>query len=240
MGFLSGASCAKPALPSFSAAALLTPMSVEPSGLGGHLERLDGLREIFRQGEPIFRQGEPAGKIYRIQTGTVRLCRYSPDGRRHIVNFLIPGDLMALGQGQDHPVTAEALGEVVVTAYARATFERLTHEDMRVRAELLRHMSDDLLAAQQHMFVLGCQTAKERVVSFLLKLAERRELAAGDRMELAMGRQDIADHLGLTIETVSRVMTALRSGGLIFIPHPHHIVLRDIGALRRMAAGGAF
>jgi CRP-like cAMP-binding protein len=236
MGLPSGASCAKQISGSVLPAPVPAP-ALEPSGLGGHLGQLSGLREIFRQGETVFRQNEAVVKVYRIQTGTVRLCRYSPDGRRYIVDFLTQGELMGLGDRPDHPVTAEAVGDVVVMAYPRAAFERMARENMRVRAELLRHMSDALLAAQQHMFVLGSQKAKERVASFLLKLAERMELGIGERMELAMSRQDIADHLGLTVETVSRAMTALRGGGLIFVPHPHQIVLRDIGALRRVAGG---
>jgi CRP-like cAMP-binding protein len=86
------------------------------------------------------------------------------------------------------------------------------------------------------MFVPGCQKAKERVASFLLRLADRMDLVSGDRLELAMSRQDIADHLGLTMETISRMITALRNEGAILIPNTQQIVLRDMAVLRSLAA----
>jgi CRP/FNR family nitrogen fixation transcriptional regulator len=239
MGLSLNPAPAKPAAPFFAHQPQIAakPSSPAPFCLDDSLEQLQGSREIFRPGETIFRQGEAAEKVYRILGGTIRLCRYAPDGRRSIVAFLAGGDLMGFGEYPTRPVSAETIGEVALMTYARTAFDRLAGENMRVRAALLRHMSDNLGSAQRHMFVLGCQKAEERVASFLLRMAECMALSNGDHMDLAMSRQDIGDHLGLTIETISRTITALRRKGVIFIPGPHQIILRDMATLRTLAAG---
>jgi len=211
-----------------------------PVTLTDYLARIHdhGSRLHFRQNEIIFNQDDPADHVYRILSGTIRLCRYMPDGRRYIVDFILPGDVMGFVESPDLPVSAEAVSEVTLVAFPRVCFDRLAKENAAVRSQLLCHLSANLLSAQQHMFVLGCQKAKERVASFFLRLADRIDLAYGDRLDLPMGRQDIADHLGLTIETISRMITALRNDGVILVPNTQQIVLRDLVALRALAAEG--
>lgn len=195
-----------------------------------------GARVHFARNETIFNQDDPAEQVYRIVSGTVRLCRYMPDGRRYIVDFLLPGDLMGFVESPDLPASAEAVTDVTLVAFPRVCFDRLAEENPAVRTQLLCHLCANLLTAQQHLFVLGCQKARERVASFLLRLADRTDLVYGDRLDLPMSRQDIADHLGLTIETISRTMTALRGEGIVLIPNSNQIVLRDMAALRALAA----
>jgi len=209
-----------------------------PVTLADQLERIDahGAKLQFTRNEPIFNQDDPADQVFRIISGTVRLCRYMPDGRRYIVDFLLPGDLMGFVESPDLPVGAEAVTDVTLMAFPRACFDRLAEQNPDVRAQLLRHLSCNLLTAQQHLFVLGCQKARERVASFLLRLADRVGASCGDRLDLPMSRQDIADHLGLTIETISRTITGLRSTGAVLVPNTHQIVLRDKAALRALAA----
>ena len=168
----------------------------------------------------------------------MRLCRHRPDGRRTILDFLLPGDVIGFVESPDQPVSAEAVTEVSLIAFPRACFDRLARDNEEARKQLLCHMSQNLQSAQEHLFVLSCQKAQERVASFLLRLADRLDVMNGDRMDLAMSRQDIADHLGLTIETISRAVTALRSSGLLLIPNAHQIIIRDTAALRVLAAGG--
>ena len=206
--------------------------------LADYLGRIQahGARLHFVRNEPIFNQDDPADQVYRIVSGTVRLCRYMPDGRRYIVDFLLPGDLMGFVESPDLPASAEAVTDVTLVAFPRVCFDRLAAENAEVRTQLLRHLSYSLLTAQQHLFVLGCQKARERVASFFLRLADRTGASCGDRLDLAMSRQDIADHLGLTIETVSRTITGLRSTGAVLIPNTHQVVLRDMAALRLLAA----
>lgn len=210
----------------------------EPVTLADYLDRIqaNGARLQFARNEPIFNQDDPAEQVYRIVSGTVRLCRYMPDGRRYIMDFLLPGDLMGFVESADLPACAEAVTEVTLVAFPRTCFDRLAKENGEVRTQLLRHLSSNLLSAQQHLFVLGCQKARERVASFLLRLADRMGASCGDRLDLPMSRQDIADHLGLTIETVSRTITGLRSTGAVLIPNTHQVVLRDMAALRILAA----
>jgi CRP-like cAMP-binding protein len=211
-----------------------------PATLTDHLMHIRefGARLHFVRNQTIFNQDDPAEQVCRIVSGTVRLCRYMPDGRRYIVDFLLPGDLMGLVESPDQPVSAEAVNEVTLVAFPRICFDRLSEKNPDVRTQLLCHLSANLLTAQRHLFVLGCQKARERVASFLLRLADRTDLACGDRLDVPMSRQDIADHLGLTIETISRTITALRSEGIVLIPNASQIVLRDMAALRALAAEG--
>ena len=210
----------------------------EPATLADHLGRIQARATTlhFARNALIFNQDDPADQVYRIVSGIVRLCRYMPDGRRYIVDFLLPGDVMGFVESPNLPVSAEAVNEVSLVCFPRACFDRLAEEDAEVRAHLLRHLSNNLLTAQQHLFVLGCQKAPERVASFLVRLADRMGASCGDRLDLAMSRQDIADHLGLTIETISRTITGLRGTGAVLIPNTHQIVLRDMAALRSLAA----
>lgn len=211
-----------------------------PVTLTDYLLRIQeyGARQHFARNETVFNQDDPADQVYRIVSGTVRLCRYMPDGRRYIVDFLLPGDLMGFVESPDLPASAEAVSEVTLVAFPRVCFDRLAEENPGVRTQLLCHLSANLLTAQQHLFVLGCQKARERVASFFLRLADRSDLTCGDRLDLPMSRQDIADHLGLTIETISRTITALRSEGIVLVPNTNHVVLRDMVALRALAAEG--
>jgi CRP/FNR family transcriptional regulator, nitrogen fixation regulation protein len=215
-------------------------VAAAPTRLTDYLMHIQeyGANLHFVHNETIFSQDDPAEQVYRIVGGTVRLCRYMPDGRRYIVDFLLSGDLMGFVESPDLPVSAEAVNEVTLVAFPRIYFDRLAEENPSVRTQLLCHLSANLLTAQQHLFVLGCQKARERVASFLLRLADRTDLARGDRLDLPMSRQDIADHLGLTIETISRTITGLRSDGTVLIPNASQIILRDMAALRALAAEG--
>ena len=210
----------------------------EPPTLADYLGRIQahGAKLHFARNAPIFNQDDPADQVYRIVSGIVRLCRYMPDGRRYIVDFLLPGELMGFVESPDLPVSAEAVTEATLLAFPRASFDRLAERNAEVRTQLLRHLSNNLLTAQQHLFVLGCQKARERVASFLVRMADRLGALCGDRLDLPMGRQDIADHLGLTIETISRTLTGLRTSGAVLIPNAHQIVLRDMAVLRSLAA----
>ncbi len=237
---LSTARAATPAFFAEAAAASSLADGAAPVTLTHHLQTIQsyGARQHYSRNETIFNQGDEAGHVYRIVDGTVRLCRHRPDGRRYVVDFLLPGDVIGFVESPDQPVSAEAVTEVSLVAFPRACFDRLARDSAEARKQLLCHMSESLLSAQQHLFVLGCQKATERVASFLLRLAERLDVMSGERMDLFMSRQDIADHLGLTIETISRSITALRSGGLILIPNAHQIIIRDLVALRTLAAEG--
>jgi CRP-like cAMP-binding protein len=194
-----------------------------------------GARRLYVRGEQIFGEGDPADTVYKIVSGAVRLCRYTPDGRRHITDFALPGDLIGFLECADQPATGEAVAETTLIAYPRAAFDRIATNDPVLRARILCHLSSTLLEAQRHLFVLGCQNAKERVASFLLRLSDRLDALQGDRIDMPMGRQDIADHLGLTIETVCRAISALKCDGALSVPNAHQLVLTDMPMLRTLA-----
>jgi len=202
-------------------------------------EATDGfapLRQIgtvasFARNETIFNEGDAAEFSYKVVTGAVRLCKMLPDGRRQIANFFLPGDFFALGEDSEYSFTAEAVGDTTVVCYARKRIQGLCDELPGVRKELVSRLYRDLSAAQNHLVMLGRQTAKERVASFLLLLAKRHSATDGAMIDLPMGRQDIADYLGLTIETVCRALSDLKHCKLITTPNTHQAVLHDIEAL---------
>jgi CRP-like cAMP-binding protein len=212
----------------------------EPVTLNDHLAALQPFATLqhFLRNETIFCEGETADQIYQIAGGTVRMCRHTSDGRRNIIDFLLPGDLIGFLECPDQPATAEAVTDVTLMSYPRSGFDRLAASNPVIHSRVLCHLSANLLEVQQHVFVLGCQNAKERVASFLVRLAERMDIAAGDRLDLTMGRQDIADHLGLTVETVSRAISALRADGIVAVPNSHQMTLLDMRVLRGLAIEG--
>lgn len=200
---------------------------------------LGALREIganltFARNETIFSEGDSAEYSYRVVSGAVRLCKMLSNGRRQIADFFLPGDFFALGGASEHAFTAEAVNDAVVVCFQRRRIERLCDEAPDIRKDLLSRLYRDLSAAQNHLVMLGRQSAKERVASFLLLLAGRVKASNGESIELPMGRQDIADYLGLTIETVCRALSDLKRSRLITTPNTHEVVLNNIEALQQL------
>lgn len=197
------------------------------SGLGAI-----GSVSLFDRNKTIFSEGEEASHVYKVVSGGVRLCKMMQDGRRQIAEFALPGDYFGLDWLGEHALTAEALTDTATICYARSRLDRLGDEDRAVRTELYATLRHDLWAAQNHLVILGRQSARERVASFLVQLIERRKSADRSKLDVPMTRQDIADYLGLTIETVCRVLTALKRDGVIDIPSRHTITVRNAAALR--------
>ena len=190
-----------------------------------------------RQGETLFAEGDKTNSIYEIVRGMLRLVKLLPDGRRQITGFLSAGHLLGLAPEGVSVYTAEAVTEVTLCRYGRAAFERLIDEVPGFARRLLDVTSHELRAAQDQMLLLGRKTAAEKVASFILLLAERQNGERAREMDLLMTRGDIADYLGLTIETVSRTMTKLKNDGLIALLAPTRIEIRDRGQLAELAAG---
>ena len=191
------------------------------------LERI-GTRLRFARNQEIYGQGESEGCWYKVISGTVRVSKLRTDGRRHIAEFCFSGDAFGLENGAERSFSAEAVEDVTLMRYPRGATERLAEENPAV-ARLLRDMTlKSLMAAQARLMILARMTAAERVVSFLLELSERND--DEKYIELPMGRCDIGDYLGLTIETVCRVLSDLRRHGVIEVS-PHSVKLRDRFAL---------
>jgi CRP-like cAMP-binding protein len=136
----------------------------------------------------------------------------------------------------EYGFSAEAVTDIVLIAYPRNQIDRLSATKPGVVGRIFAVLTDQFSSMQRHLVVLGCQNAKERVASFLLHLADRSSVP--DRcLDLPMGRQDIASHLGLTIETVCRALGELKREGAIVIPNLNQVILKDIDALRALADG---
>lgn len=186
-------------------------------------------------GETIFWEGDAADSVFEVVSGTLRLHKLLPDGRRQVTGFLCAGHLIGLAPEGTWVYTAEAITDVTLCRYRRPAFERLIDTVPGFARRVLTVTSHELRVAQDQMLLLGRKTAAERVASFLLLMADQQ---GGEEISVPMGRNDIADYLGLTVETVCRTLTQLKRSEMIELPAHGHIVIRDRDALEELAAGG--
>ncbi len=209
------------------------------TSVAGHLDciRDQGMRLRFHRNEVIFGERDAATHIYSVAAGCVRLCRHVSDGRRHISDFMFPGDIFGFGEYQGYPFAAEAVNSVTVIAFPRPAFERLGEGNPSLQTDLMVHYSTLLMKAQQHLFTASCQSARERLASFVQHMSQEEQLVYGDRIDIPMSRQEIADYLGLTIETICRVLATLRNDGILEIPNAHQLVVKRPDILRAIAEG---
>jgi CRP-like cAMP-binding protein len=185
----------------------------------------------FARNAEIYGENEPADYLYKVVSGTVRTYKVLTDGRRQIGAFYLPGDIFGLETGPDHTFSAEAITDAKVIVIKRSAVTALAARDNSAAQQLLAMTSGELARMQQHIMLL-VKTARERVAGFLLEMADR--VHDQSEVELPMSRQDIADYLGLTIETVSRTLTQLENSAAIALPTSRRIVLRNRGALHRL------
>jgi CRP-like cAMP-binding protein len=187
----------------------------------------------FTRNAEIYGEGEPADYLYKVVSGTVRTYKVLSDGRRQIGAFYMPGDVFGLETGDDHTFSAEAIADTKVLVIKRSALVALAQRDGEVARQLWALTGLELSRVQDHILLL-IKTAQERVAGFLLEMADR--VSNGNSVELPMSRQDIADYLGLTIETVSRTLTTLENAAAIELPSSRRIVLRNRSALSRLNA----
>jgi CRP/FNR family nitrogen fixation transcriptional regulator len=189
-----------------------------------------GMPLALRKDERLFDEGDEAEYFYKVVSGAIRSYKLMSDGRRQIDAFHLRGDIFGLEAGSEHRFSAEAVGDVSVIAYRRNRLATLMRDDAAFRDKIMGATLRSLERAQDHMLLLGRKTAEEKIATFLLDMAERIS-RDDERFELPMQRSDIADHLGLTIETVSRVLSRFARSGLIrLLP-----ASRSIGLCNRMA-----
>jgi CRP/FNR family transcriptional regulator, nitrogen fixation regulation protein len=185
----------------------------------------------YSRNAEIFGENEPADYLYKVVKGAVRTYKVLADGRRQIGAFYLPGDVFGLETDDLHTFSAEAIRDTKILVVKRSNLMALAARDNEVARELWSMMGQELRRVQEHTLVL-IKTAKERVVGFLLEMTER--VPSGNHIELPMTRQDIADYLGLTMETVSRTLGDLESDASIELASARRIVLHDRGALGRL------
>jgi CRP/FNR family transcriptional regulator, nitrogen fixation regulation protein len=209
-----------------------------PKFLGEHgsLTRTQFILSAFKysRGAEIFGESEPAEYVYQVIEGAVRSYKLLSDGRRQIGAFHLVGDIFGLENGALHRFTAEAIVDTIVRLAKRESLEHVAEADALVARELLTMTTSNLQHAENHMLLLGRKTSLERVTAFLLEMDRR--LSAADVMALPMSRRDIADYLGLTLETVSRALSCLHERGFLdFIGQTQRqIVLRNRSELAKL------
>jgi CRP/FNR family nitrogen fixation transcriptional regulator len=197
-----------------------------------------GPERTFCRNEPLFREGDTADRIYQLVRGVVRSYKLLTDGQRQIEAFRFPGDIFGLEFGAEREFSAEAINDVaVVTLCSRRTADR-AKACLEASNELYYNTANELRRVHQHASLLK-KNAQQRVASFLLEMSDR--FSGNVLFALPMSRQDIADYLGLTIETVSRSFTQLEAAALIDLPTSRQVLLRNADGLRDLDCreGGA-
>jgi CRP/FNR family transcriptional regulator, nitrogen fixation regulation protein len=185
----------------------------------------------FARNREIFAQDEPASTLHKVISGAVRTCRHFSDGRRQVGAFYLPGQMFGLELGSKRTFSAEAISCSKILVLKRSTLLALADQQDDLAFRLWDVTAQELRAAQDHVLLL-MKTAPERVATFLLGLADRT--GKGGSIDLAMSRRDIADYLGLTVETVSRAFSDFQSGGAIELPTSHRVVFQDRTALEKL------
>ena len=191
----------------------------------------------FEAKDHIYREGDAATHVYRVEIGHVCIYRMLPDGRRQVVDFAYPGDFIGLGAMGEHAACAQATSRTSVRCLPVASLRDLIRNDARVGLKLYEAVSVELLAARELLFTVSQRTATERLAGFLLALSRRnrRRGEAAEDIVLPMTRADIADFLGLTIETVSRTFTKFRNDGLIDLEQCILVTISDPAGLAAAA-----
>jgi CRP/FNR family transcriptional regulator, nitrogen fixation regulation protein len=168
---------------------------------------------IYQKGTEIFGECEPAEYVYQVKKGAVRTYKLLSDGRRQISAFHLEGDLFGLTSGEFHRFTAEAVITTTLRLLTRKSVEATAGEDRALARDMLNLTTRSLRHAEDHMLLLGRKDSLEKVAAFLLEMDQR--LRRSELMTLPMTRRDIADYLGLTLETVSRALSRLRRAGAV-------------------------
>lgn len=195
------------------------------------VERIDA-------GAALFWQGDRALDVFEVTAGALRIVRILSDGRRVITGFLFAGDLVGVSQREQYLYTAEAIEPTRVRRLPRRQFEAAIDRQAELRLQLLGQLRDEMAATHEQVVLLARKSAEERVSSFLLALVRRvsRNRPSVRIVDLPMTRLDIADYLGLTIETVSRVMTRLQAAGVIAQTGRHTVAVLRPAQLAALAA----
>lgn len=187
----------------------------------------------------ILMEGDAAQHMFNVTSGTVRVYKLLPDGRRQVIGFLMTGDFLGFAVRDVYAYSAEAVTEVSLCRFSRPRMESLLQKFPGMEKRLLGMAANELAIAQDLMLLLGRKTARERLASFLLMLSDRlkRLGRATNPLPLPMSRSDIADYLGLTTETVSRAFTQFKNDGLIALEGADTVRLTDLDGLQDIAGG---
>ncbi len=188
----------------------------------------------LRAGETLYSEGDPALSVFTVTEGIMRSSKVLADGRRQVTGFHMPGDFVGTTVSETHAFTVEAIEDARLCAFPMRRFENFVADHHEMERELYIAAASELAEAQQQMVILGRKTALERIASFFLSLSDRSNGSAV--IELPMSRSDIADYLGLTKETVSRVLSDLKSRRTIRLQAIDRIEILDRPRLKAIAS----
>ena len=193
---------------------------------------------VLKQGRYLFREGDTVERLYQVQSGAVRLTRMLEDGRRQVIAFGYPGDIIGFPADGCHHADCDALVDTTLQSFRRAALDH-GDGDPHLHMALLEAALNEISAMQDHLMMLGQKSASEKVASFLDVLTQRYGTDVGRYRQIAlpMSRSDIADFLGLTTETVSRAFTALRNAGVIALDGAQTIVVLEADTLHDLSCG---
>lgn len=190
--------------------------------MGGH--------QSLPAGQPLFHEGDGATQVFNVTDGALKIYKLLPDGRRQVMGFMYPGDFLGISLSDEHAFTAEALENTHMCRFSRGRFDDYVERHPALERQLYSLAANELAAAQAQMVLLGRKTAAERLASFFLDVAGRRErieMTKVTEIDLPMSRSDIADYLGLTKETVSRVLAELKRKRLIRLVTLNRVEILD-------------
>lgn len=197
--------------------------------------RETGIAVHYEAGETIVFESDTATSVFSLTSGLLRLSKLLPDGRRQIAGFLFPGDFLGITMEEEHAFTAEAIAPSTLCRFPRARFDAFVAAHSNLESRLYAVAAHELAATRQQLVLLGRKTATERLASFLLMLAGRSNHSLQEELVLPMSRSDIADYLGLRIETVSRELTGLKTSRTIRLTGRQTLQILDRNRLQELA-----
>ena len=191
----------------------------------------------YDAGDTVIFEGDMASNVYSLSSGLLRLSKLLPDGRRQIAGFLFPGDFLGITLEEEHAFTAEAVAPSALCRFPRRQFDSFVIEHPELERRLYSVAAHELAAARQQLVLLGRKTATERIASFLLMLGSRCHSHCCRDIALPMSRADIADYLGLRIETISREISSLKAARVIQLTGRQSYRIVDRQRLELLADG---
>lgn len=205
-------------------------------GAADALQSIGHVTHVAR-GRTVIEAGSPNDTVIQVREGILRVVHILPDGRRHVASFLKPGDFYGLSETEENESSVEAITACTLARYSRREFDAVLDSDAAAGRQLLRLVCRQLAANDRMLLLLGRKTAPERLASFLMSFASGGTGVDGDmQVCLPMSRGDIADYLGLTIETVSRLVTRFRNARWIRLLDAHTVAITAPDVLGELAA----
>ncbi len=204
--------------------------------LAARFPHFDSLVVPFVGGQEVVGEGDPTENFYLVMRGMFRAVKFTRDGRRQVFAFYMPGDICGLEPEESHKLTIEAVDCAAMAVLPRSSCRIRMNDDPRLNAALFDGATRALTLSIDHMMMIGRSSAEERLAWFLTMLSGRSACPSARVLDLAMQRQDIADYLGLTIETVSRTFTLFRDRGFLSLPRKRRVEILKPEALARLAA----